>query len=235
MDESQASGEQSLGKYRISRQLGRGGFATVFEADDTHLRPRVALKVLHPALMADPEFVQRFEADARAAAGLDHPNIATIYELGQEHGRLFIAQQLLPGGTLQAHIAAQGALPFADVVRVTGEIAEALDTAHAAGMVHRDVKPANILFNARGQAVLTDFGLVRAIEQSVIARSSAGGMVGTPAYLAPEIWEGQPGGPAVDIYALGCVVFEMLTGKVCFAGSTPPADRGPERAAGPWW
>ena len=215
--------EQHLGKYRIGRELGRGGFATVFAAEDMQLGRQVALKVLHPALMADPTFVQGFERDARAAAALEHPNIATIYELGQEGGRLFIAQQLLAGGTLGARIAQRSALPYPEAVRVTREIAAALDVAHAAGMVHRDVKPANILFNARDEAVLTDFGLVRAIEQSAVARSSAGGMVGTPAYMAPELWEDAPGGPEVDTYALGCVVFEMMTGQVLFAGATPPA------------
>jgi len=218
------SGEElQLGKYLVGQELGRGGFATVYAAKDVQLGRQVALKILHPILMTDPAFVQGFIADARAAASFHHPHIATIFEFGQEQGRLFIAQQLLPGGTLGARIAARGALPFEEAVRITRDIASALDEAHAAGLAHRDVKPANILFNARDQAVLTDFGLVRAIEQSVVARSSNGGMVGTPAYLAPEIWDGQPGGVAADIYALGCVLYEMLTGKTLFEGPTPPA------------
>jgi len=212
-----------LGKYRIIRELGRGGFATVYEAEDTQLTRRVALKILHPALMTDPKLVRLFTIDARTAASFDHPHIATIYEYGQEQSRLFIAQQFLSGGTLAERIATRGPLPFTEVVRITAEIASALDEAHARGLIHRDVKPANILFNVRDQAVLTDFGLVRTMEQSVIARSNAGGMVGTPAYLAPEIWEGQPGGPATDIYALGCVLFEMLTGHMLFDGPTAPA------------
>lgn len=222
-DTPTAREELRLGRYRILGELGRGSFATVFRAEDTPLGRQVALKVLHPALMADPEFVQRFQADARAAAALEHPHIATIYELGQAEGRLFIAMQLLPGGNLGERIATRGPLPYAEAVRIASATGAALDAAHSAGMIHRDVKPANIVFDSRDQAVLTDFGLVRAIEQSVMARSSAGGIVGTPAYLAPEVWEGQPAGPVVDIYALGCVVFEMLTGQVLFEASTAPA------------
>lgn len=214
---------QRLGQYEILEELGRGGFAVVYRAHDTVLKRDVALKILHPALMADPAFVARFENDARAAAQLEHPHIVTIYELGQREGRLYIAMQLLPGGSLAGRIAAGGPLPFADAVHAVGEVAEALDYAHRQGFVHRDVKPTNILFNARGEAVLTDLGLVKAAESSLIARSSAGGIVGTPAYIAPEVWEGNEASPAADMYALGCVLYEMLTGQPLFQGGTPPA------------
>jgi serine/threonine protein kinase len=215
--------EQALGKYTILRELGRGGFATVYLAQDNVLRRSIALKILHPVLLADPDFVRRFEQEAHATAQLDHPRIATIYELGQLEGRLYIAIQLLAGGTLADRIKQRGPLPFAQVARVVGEIAEALDHAYAAGFIHRDVKPNNILFNARDEAVLTDFGMVKAVESSVIARSTMGNVIGTPPYIAPEIWEGKDDGPGTDIYALGCVLFEMLTGDLLFKGSTPPA------------
>lgn len=212
----------TIGKYTILEELGRGAFATVFRARDTVLQRDVALKILHPPLMADPDFMRRFETDARAAAQLEHPHIVTIHDLGQAETRYYIAMQYLPGGTLADRLAS-GPLPWSDAVCVITEIAEALDFVHARGLIHRDVKPTNILFNARGEAVLADFGLVKAVEGSAVARSSTGGVIGTPAYLAPEVWEGKPVTPATDVYALGCVLFEMLTGTVLFTGDTTPA------------
>jgi len=215
--------ELRLGKYTIQGELGRGGFATVYQAHDTVLRRDVALKLLHPSLLTDPAFVTRFENDARATAQLDHPRIATIYELGHHDGRMFMAIQLLSGGTLADRIRAHGRLAFSEAVHIVDDIAQALDYAHAAGFTHRDVKPSNILFNRRGDAILTDFGLVKAAESSVIARTTMGGLIGTPAYMAPEIWEGQSDRPGADVYALGCVLFEMLSGELLFTGATPPA------------
>jgi serine/threonine-protein kinase len=214
--------EQRLGKYPIDSELGRGGFATVYHAQDTVLHRSVALKVLHPILLTDPAFVTRFESEVRAVAQFEHPHIATIYELGQYEGRICIAMQLLSGGSLTDRIRQHGPLSYADAVRAIGEVAEALDHAHAAGFIHRDVKPSNILFNARGAAVLTDFGLVKAAEGSVIARTTMGSLLGTPPYMAPEVWEGKGDSPATDVYALGCVVYEMLTGELLFKGDTPP-------------
>ncbi len=215
--------QRQLGKYTIVRELGRGGFATVYLAQDTVLRRAVALKVLHPPLLTDPAFVSRFESEARAIAQFEHPQIATIYELGHYDGRLCIAMPLMAGGSLAERIQQHGPLAFADAARVAREVADALDYAHAAGFVHRDVKPSNILFNARGAAVLADFGLVKAAEGSVIARTTMGGLLGTPAYMAPEVWEGQGDTAQTDVYALGCVLYEMLTGAVLFRGDTPPA------------
>src|SRR6266508_2583374 len=230
--------ELRLGKYTIQGELGRGGFATVYQAHDTVLRRDVALKLLHPPLLTDPAFVTRFENDARATAQLDHPRIATIYELGHHDGRLFMAIQLLSGGTLADRIRAHGRLAFSEAVHIVDDIAQALDYAHAAGFTHRDVKPSNILFNRRGDAILTDFGLVKAAESSVIARTTMGGLIGTPAYMAPEIWEGQSDRPGADVYALGCVLFEMLSGELLFTGATPPAVMlahcQPHRYPDPW-
>ena len=215
--------DRTLGKYQILGELGRGAFATVYRARDSGLRREVALKVLHPALLADPAFVTRFENDARAAAQLDHPHIVTVHDLGQLEGQLFIDTQLLPGGSLAERIESQGPLALQEAARVIEEVADALDHAHAAGFVHRDIKPSNILFNARGQAVVTDFGLVKAAEHSMLARSTAGGVVGTPAYIAPEVWKDKETGPATDVYSLGCVLFEMLTGERMFQGDSSPA------------
>jgi serine/threonine-protein kinase len=214
---------QTLGKYELAEEIGRGGFATVYKATDSVLKRDIALKILHPALLADPIFVERFENDARAAAQLDHPHIITVYDLGHLEGRLYIAMQLLPGGTLASRIERAGSLPLEEAMPIILEVAAALEYAHSQGFVHRDIKPTNVLFNARGEAIVTDFGLVKAAESSVVARSSVGGVVGTPAYIAPEIWEGKGVGPGADIYALGCVLYEMLIGQALFQGDTSPA------------
>lgn len=214
---------QNLGKYELVEEIGRGGFAVVYRATDSVLKRDIALKILHPALLADPVFVERFENDARAAAQLDHPHIITVYDLGQLEGRLYIAMQLLTGGTLASQIERKGRLPLDAVLPIIVQIAAALEYAHSQGFVHRDIKPTNVLFNARGEAIVTDFGLVKAAESSVVARSSVGGVLGTPAYIAPEIWEGKGVGPGADIYALGCVLYEMLTGQALFQGDTSPA------------
>ncbi|MGH2543787.1 MAG: serine/threonine-protein kinase, partial [Ardenticatenaceae bacterium] len=128
---------QQLGKYQILEEVGRGGFATVYRAFDTVLHRNIALKILHPALASDPEFVTRFENDARASAQLDHPHIVTVYELGQLAGRLYIALPFMPGGTLADRIREAGAIPMQETTRIVGEIADALEQAHIAGLVHR--------------------------------------------------------------------------------------------------
>lgn len=214
---------QELGKYTIVETLGRGGFATVFRAHDTVLKRDIALKIMHPALMADRTFVTRFENDARAAAQLEHPNIVTIYELGQLESRLYIAMQYLAHGTLHDRIEGSGQLSLDECVRIVSEVAGALDHAHERGFVHRDVKPTNILFNGQDVAILSDFGLVTVAEKSIVALSTAGGVIGTPAYIPPEVWEGKESSPATDVYALGCVIFEMLMGEELFKGDTSPA------------
>ena len=215
--------QQMLGRFEILGELGRGGFATVYRARDTFLGREVALKVLHSWLLGDPGFVKRFQNDARAAAQLEHPHIVTIWEAGQAQGQLYIAMQLLTGGSLAERIDRRGPLPFAEAVRIIGEIAEALDYAHGRGYLHRDVKPGNVLFNARGDAILTDFGLVKSVQSSATARLATMGIIGTAAYIPPEVWRGQPATKASDVYALGCVLYEMLTGEMLFQGDSTPA------------
>ncbi len=214
---------QRLGKYDILAEIGKGGFATVYRALDTDLGREVALKVLDPLLMRDPAWVARFRQEARTIAALDHPRIVPIYEIGQAEGILFIAMKLLPGGSL-AHRIKAGPLPWAEVVRLTGEIAEALDFAHGRKVLHRDLKPANVLLDEDGHAVLTDFGFARLVaDHSLSVSISGGGVVGTPAYIAPEVWEGEPSGRPADLYALGCIVYELASGVQPFGGGTTPA------------
>ncbi len=215
-----------LGKYEILEEIGRGGFAVVYKARDAQLDRVVALKVLHPYWSADPGFAARFRREARAAANLRHPNIVTVYETGEADGQLYIAMAYLPGPTLGQLLAAEGALPLEQALPILQEIAEALDHAHAQGVVHRDVKPANVIVEEtpRGpQATLMDFGLVKAMEGSV-ALTSQGTLLGSPEYMAPEQADPEQAaeaGPAADRYALGIVAYHILAGRVPFPGNTP--------------
>jgi WD40 repeat protein/predicted Ser/Thr protein kinase len=208
----------NIGKYELLEEIGRGGFGTVYRAKDNFLGRELAVKVLHPYLNA-PDFIERFKAEARLAAGLQHPGIVTVYDMGEYDGRTYLVMAYLAGGSLQERIA-RGPLSFDQAVRILTEICAGLEELHARGLVHRDLKPGNILFNASGQAVLTDFGLARSVAVTSASSTQAG--AGTPFYKAPEVWRGKPSaGPQADVYALGCILYEMLTGKILFDGDTP--------------
>lgn len=209
----------TLGKYRIERELGRGGFATVYQAHDPTLDRRVAIKTPHPAYLADPEFVARFRREALTAAQLNHPNIITIHEIGDQDGVPFIVMQLLEGVTLQAWLA-QNRPDAATALRLLEGVAAALDYAHSKGFVHRDVKPANIIVTPNHEAVLTDFGIARAFDATNPSLSAA---IGTPRYMAPEQAEGRPLTAACDIYGFGVLLYEVLIGGPPFTGATPAA------------
>ena len=213
--------EQKLGRYIIEDQLGEGSFAWVYRGYDEELERHVALKVLKPIWMSDPQAVARFKQEARTMAKLHHPNIAVVYEVGEAEGQVFLAQFLVNGNTLAARLKETGPMSWPQMMEILRPVASALDFAHENGIIHRDIKPANILVDDKGQAYLGDFGLVRAAEGSVQLSASAGGMIGTPAYMAPEQWEDREITPATDVYALSCVAVEMLTGKMLFDGSTP--------------
>jgi len=224
---------QTLGRYQIRGELGRGGFATVYRALDTTLDRQVALKVLHPQLLTDRVFAERFRKEARALAGLRHPNIITVYEVGEAEGRLYIAMELAQGTSLAQAIAERGSIPWSETLSILKPVCDALDYAHAQGIVHRDLKPANILLDKDRGALLTDFGFARLMGESSVSMSLSGGILGTPAYIAPEVWELESAKPPADIYALGCILYEMITGHVLFAGKTPMQamrahDRGPQ-------
>lgn len=207
-----------LGKYQILEEIGRGGFATVYRARDPVLGREVALKVLDPLLVRDPSLVERFKHEAQTAAVLQHPNLVTIFDLGEAEGRMYIVAELLSGGDLRQRLA-KGRLPLPDLVTVVEQIGAALDYAHEQGMVHRDVKPSNILFDARGRAKLSDFGIVKAVSGTQI--TTTGVALGTPEYMAPEQAEGKPVDGRTDLYALGVMAYEMVTGRVPFTGDTP--------------
>ncbi|GAP18540.1 bifunctional serine/threonine-protein kinase/formylglycine-generating enzyme family protein [Levilinea saccharolytica] len=211
-----------LGKYEILENLGSGATAEVFHARDRALGRDVALKLLKPALVADADSFQRFLCEASSAAGLFHPHIVTVLDMGETDGRYYIAMRYIDGPSLAQILAQQGPLPLAEVTRLAEQIGAALDYAHAQGFLHRDVKPANILRDSNGEYFLADFGLTKAMMSTGLT-SHTGAVLGTPPYIPPEIWSGEKASPASDQYALACVLYEALTGKVLFTGETPPA------------
>jgi serine/threonine protein kinase len=210
---------EKLGKYKIIEEVGRGGFAAVYKAVDTTLERTVALKVLAPHLLWDPTFVQRFQREAKVAANLDHPHIVTIYEVGQIEEVYFIAMQFLQGRTLSQILEAEGPLPVSQVQAIIEQIASALDYAHARGFVHRDVKPSNVIVTDDGRAILTDFGLVKAGEGTLL--TTTGMIFGSLKYMSPEQAEGKEVDEQSDVYSLGITLFEMLTGRVPYEADTP--------------
>ncbi len=216
----------TFGKYQIKAPLGRGGFATVYRAYDASLDRDIALKILAPHLAWDADTVARFKQEARTAARLKHPNIVAIHEIGEVDGQIFIAMELIEGESLRDTLQRKGSLSSEETIGLLSPIADALDYAHSQGVIHRDVKPANILLETthRGQTrpVLSDFGLVKSLAQSTEITQS-GAVLGTVEYMAPEQADSERAaeiGPASDLYALGIVAYHLLTGQVPFTGSS---------------
>ena len=208
---------QQLGGYRIESAIGRGGMGVVYLADQVRLERKVALKVISPELAHDAGFRTRFERESRVAASIDHPNVVPIYEAGESDGLLYLAMRYVPGTDLRAALAG-GPLDPARAVAIVGQIAGALDAAHARGLVHRDVKPGNILLESTpgGEHVyLTDFGLTKRIS-SASGITKTGFVVGTLDYIAPEQVQGAAIDARTDVYALACVLFHALSGRVPF-------------------
>jgi eukaryotic-like serine/threonine-protein kinase len=210
-----------LGHFRVVRQIGRGAMGEVYLAEDVKLGRRVALKLLPMAFQQDSERVRRFEREARAAAALNHPNILTVHEVGEWEGRSFIATEFVEGETLAQRLS-RGPFSVAETARVGTQIAGALAAAHQARIIHRDLKPANIMVRADGTVKVLDFGLARLSQRDPESATAAetetmltqpGAVLGTPAYMAPEQWQGKPADARSDIYAFGCLLYEMLTGR----------------------
>ena len=212
---------QTLGSYRIVEQIGMGGMATVYKAYDPDTDRYVALKILPQHFSQDPAFRERFQREAKAIARLEHLHILPIFTYGEEDGVAYMAMRYLAAGSL-TDLLKQGALPLAEASRLLSQIGGALDHAHAHNILHRDVKPSNILLDAENNAFLMDFGIAKMVEATLDL--TAGGILGTPAYMSPEQCQGHKElTPASDIYALGIVLYEMVTGHTPFQAETPIA------------
>jgi len=205
-----------LGPYRLEEILGEGGMGIVFKAVREPDGEVVALKVLRAELSGDETYRRRFEREGRLAAGLAHPHLVPVLDAGEADGHPYLATSYVVGLTLADLLETSGPLPLSAVLRCSSEIATGLDTLHQEGLVHRDVKPANILIDESGSSFLTDFGLAKGAAATVL--TEPGRVVGTLDYLAPEVIKGSPAGPPADIYALGCVVYECICGRPPFAG-----------------
>jgi serine/threonine protein kinase len=208
-------------RYRVLSELGQGGMATVYRAQDMVLGRIVALKVLHPQYARDPDFLARFQAEARAAANLAHPNIVDVFDVGQDGDRHYIVMEYVQGRDLKSVIRTQAPLPIPRAVDLEIQICAAVGYAHRNGLIHRDVKPQNVLVTAEDRIKVTDFGIARAVAEA--APTEPGTVWGTAQYLAPEQALGKLASPASDVYALGVVLYEMLVGRLPFEGDTRQA------------
>lgn len=210
-----------LGRYEIHAELGRGGMARVYRAVDTLLQRPVALKVLAAQLSLDPEFIRRFEREATTAANLHHPAIVTIYDVGEQDGLYYIAMEYISGRSLHAVLEERTTLGLGYAVSLLDPVARALDYAHAQGAVHRDIKPHNILIARDGRVLLTDFGIAQTPDSDGERLTRTGIFMGTPEYISPEQAEARRVDGRSDLYGLGVVAYEVITGRVPFSGSTP--------------
>jgi serine/threonine protein kinase len=204
-----------LGPYLLEARLGHGTTGIVFRAVREHDGRRVALKVLRRTLSGDEQFVRRFVREAAVAGAVPHRHLVPIVEAGAAGGRHYLASDYVDGGSLRDRLQQTGTLPLDEVARLGACVGAALDALHAADLVHRDVKPSNVMLTTDGRALLADFGLAKGPAHSVVTRP--GELMGTPAYMAPELISGEEATPATDLYALGCVLYECVTGEVPFA------------------
>jgi len=212
-------GEKIAERYELEEVVGHGGMSTVYRAHDSLLERNVALKVLHQQYNEDDDFVERFKREARSVAQLQHPNIVTVIDRGEEAGRQYIVFEFIDGENLKELVVRKGRLDLHDALEVALEVARGLAFAHDHGLVHRDVKPQNVLLNGDGDAKVTDFGIARSLDVDH-GVTQTGTILGTSNYIAPEQASGQPVDAHTDVYSLGIVLYEMLTGELPFPGES---------------
>jgi serine/threonine protein kinase len=212
-----------LGKYQLVERLGQGGMAEVYKAFQPGVERFVATKVLHSHRAGSADFVARFQREARAIGRLQHPNIVRIIDFDVEGDIDYMVMDYVTGGTLSEYLMGRKALPLNEALPIIAQLAEALAYAHQQGMLHRDIKPGNILFSdeTHTQVVLTDFGLARLLDDGDAKLTMTGAMIGTPTYMSPEAVRGEPCDVRADLYSLGVVLYEMVTGKTPYAAETP--------------
>src|ERR687885_1500368 len=206
------------GRYRIQRKLGAGGMANVYLAEDQELGRRVAIKILNDRHAGDDQFIERFRREAKNAAGLSHPNIVSIYDRGEAEGTYYIAMEYLSGRSLKELIISRGPTPIRIAIDYTRQILAAIGFAHRHGIVHRDIKPHNVVVDPDGRLKVTDFGIARSGASQM---TEVGSIIGTAQYLSPEQAKGAPVDQRSDLYSVGVVLYELLTGTVPFTGATP--------------
>ena len=208
-----------IGRYEIKSELGRGGMATVYRAYDPSFAREVAIKVLPREMMHDPQFRARFEREIKMVAALEHPSIVPVYDVGEEDGQPYFVMRFMTGGSLSSRIA-QGKLPLEETARIIEKIAQGLTYAHKKGIIHRDLKPDNILFDDNDNPFITDFGIAK-LTESTGGNLTGSGVIGTPAYMSPEQAQGNPIDSRSDIYGLGVIVYQMLSGQQPYNADTP--------------
>ena len=239
----------TLSHFRITDRLGQGGMGEVYRGEDTRLGRSVAVKVLPQTFVADPERLARFEREARLLASLSHPHIAGIHDVGEDGGTHFLVMELVPGETLAARLE-RGPLPLDEALDVSVQVADAVAAAHDQGIVHRDLKPGNVMVTADSAVKVLDFGLAKAVAPEAVSNSApdlsqsptlahagtlAGVLLGTAAYMSPEQAKGRTVDRRSDVWAFGCVLFEMLSGRAAFAGETVAETLAAVLRAEPEW
>ena len=216
---------KTIGRYQVLEQVGQGGMADVYKAYHPSLDRLVAIKVIHPFLADDKDFVARFQREAKAVATLRHPNIVQVYDFDSANGTHYMVMEFIDGVTLKSMLESLqergGALGLDDAVRIILSVGSALKYAHGRNMVHRDVKPGNVMITGEGHVILTDFGIAKILSTTNLTASGA--MVGTPAYMSPEQGRGEPGDERSDIYSLGVLLYQLTVGRLPFDADTPLA------------
>src|SRR5512134_2873888 len=214
---------QMLGPYRIINQIGRGGMATVYKAYQPSVDRHVAIKVLPSQLAESREFATRFQQEARIIAKLEHPHILPVFDYGESDGIAYFVMRYLDAGTLKDRMEAGRPLPLPEIDHIFTQLTDALSYAHGYGIVHRDLKPANALIDSHGNIFLTDFGIAKLLESASPRLTQTDAIMGTPAYISPEQAQAGPVDQRSDIYSLGIILYEMVTGRVPYVADTPLA------------